>query len=286
MGKDRCSIVNKVKSALDRLRGECWTPQNEELKQQYSLIKSAIWLSQNKLKSILADCIGILADFPITDKRPLERIIAHVTPYMSSRRIDFYDRINDKQEQDIRHIHDVLDILGHSTPGYADDSREFGLIARHILEKWDELSKYSEIYKALSMFVKLEDITYPIDKYEAIVIIKWIDDAIQESSLEAISAPYPVNISPYRRYIRKRLEIIRYYTDICYVQATGDVEFDRVMVNGYRVYTEKIFELSARYPDSPHPWDDITEDDIQKWIDLEKEGKALFQTLRKNKCRK
>jgi hypothetical protein len=176
-------------------------------------------------------------------------------------------------EQQDRILHRLNDILKTVDEDFTYGSREFGERSRYVFAHWDELSSYSEIYTALATLIECEDIYYPLTIFRTVDLIKWLDNAIRESSLEAIKTPFETNISLTDRYFGISYEASVYQTDNGYVALSGDINFDH-MPDDIRAYYQKYMKKNTVY-------NEATEEDLREITEIEREGRMLFRRLNK-----
>lgn len=250
-----------------------YTPYNEALRKETEFIFQRIineeQISPEELKATLARCVDILKNYPISDAKPLEQIFIHFT-YKRGRNLR-YDYIQIVDEQQDRILHRLNDIIATVDEDFTYGTREFGERSRYVFEHWNELCSYSEIYTSLATLIECEDIYYPLKVFRAIDLIKRLDDAIRDSSLEAIKTPFETNISLTKRYYGISYECSVYHTDNGYVALSGDVNFDH-MPDEIRAYYQK-------YMGKGHIYGDATEEDVKEMAAIEREGRMLFRRL-------
>ncbi len=250
-----------------------YRPYNEALRKETGFIFQRIVneeeITPEELKATLARCVDILKNYPISDVEPLEQIFIHFT-YKSGRRLR-YDYIQIVDEQQDRILHRLNDIIKTVDDDFTYGTREFGERSRYVFEHWDQLCSYSEIYTALSTIIECEDIYYPLSIFRTVDLIKWLDNAIGESSLEPIKTPFETNISLSDRYYGISYEVSVYHTDNGYAWLSGDTNFDR-MPNEIREYYQKYMNKGTVYGEA-------TEEDLREITALEREGRMLFRRL-------
>jgi len=248
-----------------------YTPYNEALRKETEFIFQRIVnddeISADELKATLARCVDILKNYPISDVTPLEQIFIHFT-YKRGRRLR-YDYIKKVDEHQDRILHRLNDIIKTVDEDFTYGSREFGERSRYVFEHWDELSSYSEIYTALSTIIECEDIYYPLSIFRTVDLIKWLDNAVRDSSLEPIKTPFETNISLTDRCKGVSYEVSVYYTDKGYAWLSEDTNFDR-MPNEIRKYCKKNMCNDTVYKEA-------TEDNLREVLAIEKEGRMLFR---------
>lgn len=250
-----------------------YTPYNEPLRKETEFIFQRIIneeeVSDDELKATLARCVDILKNYPISDVTPLEQIFIHFTN-KRGRRLR-YDYIQIVDEQQDRILHRLNDILKTVDADFTYGSREFGERSRYVFEHWDELCSYSEIYTALATLIECEDIYYPLSIFRTIDLIKWLDNAVRDSSLEAIKTPFETNISLTDRYYGISYEVSVYHTDNGYAYLSGDINFDH-MPDDIRAYYKKYMNKGTVYGEA-------TEEDLKEITAIEREGRMLFRRL-------
>lgn len=250
-----------------------YTPYNEALRKETEFIFQRIIneeeISAEELKATLARCVDILKNYPISDVTPLEQIFIHFT-YKRGRRLR-YDYIQIVDEQQDRILHRLNDVLKTVDEDFTYGTREFGERSRYVFEHWNELSSYSEIYTALSTIIECEDIYYPLSIFRTVDLIKWLDNAVRDSSIEPIKTPFETNISLTDRYYGISYEVSVYHTDNGYAWLSGDINFDR-MPNEIREYYQKYMNKGTVYGEA-------TEEDLREITALEREGRMLFRRL-------
>lgn len=250
-----------------------YTPYNTSLRKETEFIFQRIingeQIAPEELKATLARCVDILKNYPVSDVRALEQVFIHFT-YKRGRNLR-YDYIQIVDEQQDRILHRLNDILATIDEDYTYGSREFGEKSRYVFAHWDELCRYSEIYTALATIIDCEDIYYPLSTFRTIDLIKWLDIAIRDSSLEAIKTPFETNLSITKRYFGILYEVSVYQTDNGYCALSGDIGFER-MPNEIRHYYNKFANKETVH-------NEATDDDLREIAALEKESRMLFRRL-------
>lgn len=250
-----------------------YTPYNEALRKETEFIFQRIIneeeISDDELKATLARCVDILKNYPISNVEPLEQIFIHFT-YKRGRRLR-YDYIQIVDEQQDRILHRLNDILKTVDEDFTYGTREFGERSRYVFEHWDQLCSYSEIYTALSTIIEIEDIHYPLSIYRTVDLIRWLDIAVKDSSLEPIKTPFKTNISITDRYYGISYEVSVYQTDNGYEWLSGDRNFDHM--------PKEISEYEQRYMHRSTVYGEATEENLREITALEREGRILFRRL-------
>ncbi|EFU77976.1 hypothetical protein [Lachnoanaerobaculum saburreum] len=255
---------------------EYYTPYTSPLRKETEFIFHRLIneedILEDELKATLARCVDILKDYPISDVKPLEQIFIHFT-YKRGRRLR-YDYIQIVDEQQDRILHRFNDVLKTVDEDFTYGSREFGERSRYAFKHWGELCSYSEIYTALATIIECEDIYYPLSIFRTIDLIKWLDNAVRDSSLETVKTPFETNISLSDRYYGISYEVSVYHTDNGYEYLSGDISFEH-MPNKIREYYQKYMNIGTIHGE-------VTEKDLNDLIAIEKEGRFLFRRLNKN----
>ena len=253
------------------------TPYNEALRKETECIFQQIvneeQISPEELKATLARCVDILKDYPISDAKPLEQIFIHFTNRCG--RNLRYDYIKIVDEQQDRILHRLNDIIATVDEDFTYGSREFGERSRYIFEHWNELCSYSEIYTSLATLIECEDIYYPLSVFRTIDLIKLLDLAVRDSSLEAIKTPFETNISLTKRYSGISYECSVYLTENAYVALSGDKNFDH-MPDEIRAYYQAYYQ---KYMGKGTIYGDATEEDVKEMAAIEREGRMLLEDL-------
>ena len=265
---------NNISDFTNKAIENYFTPYNEALrKETYFLFQRILdheQIAPEELKATLARCVEILKNYPISDMKPLEQIFIHFT-YKKGRRLRYdYIQIVDRQQDDI--LHRLNEVLKTVDDDYTLGTHEFGERSRTVFEHWDELCRYSEIYTALSTIIECEDIYYPLDTFRTIDLVKWLDNAIMESRLEAIKTPYPTALTTKDKYYGIYYEVNVYLTDNGYVELSGDYNFDH-MPQDIRDYYHEYESKHSPYGDA------VTEEDLKEITAIEAKGRMLFRRL-------
>ena len=250
-----------------------FTPKNQMLRKEIEYIFERISnhedISQQELKAILARCVEALKDCPISDVKPLEQIFLHFTnPLRTVFRYDYILKVTPHQDKILHHLNDILRTIDKD---FILGTREFGERSLYIFKHWSVLCGYSEIYTALATIIDCENIYKDITVFRAIDLINWLDAAARNSNLTALHSNFPTNITLEDRYYGIRYEITIYYTDNAYCALSGDIEFEN-MSPEIKAHYEKYEQLRI-------PYFEITEDDLQKLVEFERNARILFSRI-------
>lgn len=249
-------------------------PINHQLKKEaeflFSRISDGKEINDIELKTILANCVEILKDYPIDNAEPLEQIFIHFTCKRGrALRYDYIHIVNNLQDTRLHRLNEILKTVDDD---FTLGMREFGERTKTIFAHWDKLCSYTEIYTALATIIECENIYFSLDVFRTIELIRWLDISICKSKLEAIKTPYPTNISRTQRYYGILYEISTYYTDNGYVALSNDYEFKKM--------SPEIKEHYERYLNEKLPSNgEATEADLERIIASEQKGRMLFRKL-------
>ncbi len=269
--KGGTSISDLANSGIKAL----YTPYNEALRKETNFIFHRVineeQIEPEELKATLARCVDILKNHPISDVSPLEQIFIHFTFKRGRRlRYDYVQLVDEEQDLILHRLNDILKTVDED---FTYGTREFGERSRYVFEHWVQLCSYSEIYTALSTIIECEDIYYPLDIYRTVFLIKWLDSAINESSLTPIKEPFETSITLNDRYNGVRYEVSVYLTDSGYEALSGDSRFEHIPEN-INKYLQKCMQKHNVYGEA-------SEADLDESTALEKEGRMLFRRLNK-----
>lgn len=275
-GNSGTNISDFVNNAIT----DYFTPITDPLKKEAEFLFLRMLnhekIDPDELKAIIARCVEVLKDHPIVDARPLEQIFIHFTCKTGRvLRYDYIQIVDILQDEKLHHLNDILKTIDDD---FTLGMRELGERTRYVFAHWNELCAYSEIYTALSTIIECENIYYPLDIFKTIDFIRWLDISVRESNLRPIKTPFPTNISLTQKYYGIRYEVSVYQTDNGYCALSGDVDFERM--------SPEIKEYYNHYMNSNVPLNDATEEDINKIMALEKEGRILFRRLKYKSNRK
>ena len=238
-------------------------------------LKGASYISPKELQTILAKCIDSLKDYPINHVEVLKNIFMYFTSkYSPLYNFDYVLTVNDSQ---YNHLHRLNEIIKTVDKDFSLGTRELEKCADSVFMHWNDLCSYSEIYTALATIIICTDANNALDEHLTLTLIKDLDSAIQLSALQSIKIPYETNLSLECKYTEIRSEILTYYGHGAY---------------SYLYKKEKIEDIPEKLHDYWHRLRykhnvecigrKITEHDIQRLRDFEKEGRHLFQQLAKH----
>lgn len=270
-GKNKVNLSDFINSAIM----EYLKPINPILRKETEFIFTRISnqekIEPEELQAALARCVEMLKDYPISSAEPLEQIFIHFTTTRGhSLRYDYIQIVNDLQDYRLHRLNEIIKTVDRDFPL---GTREFGERGRYVFAHWDELCEYSEVYLALSTIIECENIYYPLNEFRTIDLIKWLDLCIQESKLKPIKTPFETSISLEEKYGGISYEASTYQTDKGYCELSGDISFQHM--------SPEIIAYYEHYTNHHTPSTEITEDDIEKIMALEQEGRMLFKRLRK-----
>lgn len=267
-GESNSDFINRIILSYYMPRNECLRRETEFI---FSRIKNNEVIKDDELKINLANCVMALKDNPISDVKPLEDIFNYFVSRENTRRYDYFKIVNDFQNDRLQHLNEILKTLDNDYPDY---SRELGIRSKSVFLHWSVLQEYSEIYIALAMIIELEDVYYPLDVYTVINLIRSLDVAINNSKLVAIKDEFDTSISNKDRYSCLCHTLQTYYSDKAYAYLSGDINFRKI--------PDEINKFYDKCMDMYYKKENITEDDLNKLINLEREGRRLFSRLNKD----
>lgn len=229
-------------------------------------------IDEKTIKSILARCVESLKNNPIANYRPLKQIMMHfITTVSRSYRYDYLTLVDEQQNEKLEKLNEILGTLDND---FNVGMRELGERCKFIFEHWDKLSSYSEIYSVLALIIELESMYTPIDVYELLQLIRWLDKCIQDSSITAADDVFETSISKKAKYNAANYEIQTYQTATAYRMLTGDNKFENVP-QAIREYFGKVREFDTKGKA-------VSDETLTEIIELNLEGKKLFKELQKN----
>lgn len=261
---------------INELIHDAAMPANYSLKIEAEFIMKCIRegkeIDEKTIKSILARCVESLKNNPIANYRPLKQIMMHfITTVSRSYRYDYLTLVDEQQNEKLEKLNEILGTLDND---FNVGMRELGERCRFIFEHWDKLSSYSEIYSVLALIIELESIYTPIDVYELLQLIRWLDKCIQDSGIVVSEDVFETSISKEAKYNAANYEIQTYQTATAYRMLTGDNKFENVP-QAIREYFGKVREFDTKGKA-------VSDETLTEIIELNLEGKKLFKELQKN----
>ena len=267
-GKGKANLSDFVNAVI----ADYYLPANRELRKETEFLflrmENQEMIYPEELKAILARCVDILKDHPIMDVKPLEQVLLHFTNQIRTLRYDYVQIVDNLQNEQLHRLNEILKTVDAS---YTLGPREFGERSRIVFKNWYDLCRYSEIYTALATIIECENIYYPLDAFRTLELIRQIDKAVQDSNLDPIRTPYPVDLSLTDRYYGLKYEISVYQTDDGYCALSGDTDFANM--------PDTIRNYITRCMSSLNPYGDITAETLKDIAAAEVEGRLLFRRL-------
>ena len=251
-----------------------YLPLNPALKKisssLFSELLSGSTASEASLKRCISQSIEVLGAHPIEDCHTLESIFEHfVRPAVYERRFDYVQIVDDIQDEKLMRLNKIIKTLD---PEYELGTRELGLRTRKLFPHWKEICEYPEVYSALSTIIQCEKIYTPLSICKTLQFIRQLDREIYASTLVPKRESYPTNVSINDMYYAYRYMIVAYESDNAYASLTGDQDCSHMPED----IAKFIQELSLDYPFKT----DISEEDLQEIMKLERKGRILFRWLR------
>lgn len=252
-----------------------YTPNNERLRKEMQKLFKSILVGKivdvDELREIYVNCLDILKDFPISNKIILERLLRQCRPEMEAKQFSYVQIVD--AEQDVQ-LHRLNEILKTVDSEFFYGNREFHTRICKVLEYWDELCRYPEIYELLAVIAKCNKEDHsPCDIGYALFTIKDLDEGISQCGVRAEEGFFPVNVSLEDRYNDVLREIEMYQGWDGYVELSG--------ASSPMQAPGKIWDYVSRFNKiyDARKKEEITEEDIKELMNFERTGLSLFKSI-------
>ena len=255
-------------------------PTNEALRKEvkflYGKLEETEDVPDEDIKACMARAIESLKNNPVRDVKPMEQVLLHYTNNIPmDHRYDYIQIVDTLQDDRLHRLNEILRTLDKD---YTLGTREFGERSRTIFRYWDQLYDYPEIYVDLAIIIQCETTRSKLDVYRAIMLLNWLDTAIKDHPVEPKKEEFKVNLSLEDRYYGLRYEVFTYQTDNGYAELSEDYDFKK-MSPEIKEYYKHIDQCNMPY------YRDVTQEDFDKLLALESEGRRLFRRLGGHKAR-
>lgn len=259
--------------AIDKV----YTPKNEALRKEMQKLflrirKGGETVYMDELREIYANCLEILKDYPIKNKLMLERILKQCIPRWVDKQYDYVQFVDEKRDAQLHRLNEILKTVDND---FFYGTREFYLRLFGVLDHWDKLCRYPEVYELLAAMARCNfDDHSPCDIGYALLTIRELDEGISKYGVEPSEEPFQTTVSLADRYDDVRHEIDMYQGVSGYIELSGARSPKQMpgIIMDYIARFEKIYSTRK---------EEVTEEDLDALMRFEREGLVIYKSIKK-----